>query len=341
MQSRVIVVTGAAAGVGRAIAREFGRERAKVGLIARGRDGLEGAKREIEALGGQALVLPLDVSDPEAVERAAQTIEDSFGPIDVWVNDAMVSVFSPVKEMKAEEFKRVTEVSYLGYVYGTQSALKRMLPRDRGVIIQIGSALAFRSIPLQSAYCGAKHAIAGFTESLRTELLHDKSRVHVCEIDLPAVNTPQFSWVKTRLPREPQPVPPIYQPEVIARAVHFISKHPRKRVDIGFSAIKAVTAEKIAPAVADRYLSRFGYSAQQTNEALKPRRDNLWEPVPGDHGAHGSFDSRARSFSLTLWLDLYRKPLAFALGAMGIWAYWKSKGSPRTLERVFETRLQA
>jgi NADP-dependent 3-hydroxy acid dehydrogenase YdfG len=339
--SRVIVVTGAAAGVGRAIAREFGKEKARIGLIARGVDGLEAAKREIEAMGGQAIVLPLDVADSEAVDRAAQKVEEEFGPIDVWVNDAMVSVFSPVKEMKPEEYKRVTEVTYLGYVYGTLSALKRMIPRNRGIIIQIGSALAYRSIPLQSAYCGAKHAIAGFTESLRTELLHDKSRIQVCEVNLPAVNTPQFSWVKTRLPNEPQPVPPIYEPEVIARAVRFISKHPRKKLNVAFSTIKAVNAEKIAPAFADRYLSRFGYKAQQTHERVKPRKDNLWEAVPGDHGARGSFSSRSRSFSLTLWLDMYRVPVLLGLGTVGLLAYLKASKSGqgifsrRTLEREF------
>ncbi|MFL5815157.1 MAG: SDR family oxidoreductase [Bdellovibrionia bacterium] len=339
--SRVIVVTGAAAGVGRAIAREFGKEKTKIGLIARGTDGLEGAKREIETMGGQALVLPLDVADSDAVDRAAQKVEDEFGPIDVWVNDAMVSVFSPVKEMKPEEYKRVTEVTYLGYVYGTLSALRRMIPRNRGIIIQIGSALAYRSIPLQSAYCGAKHAIAGFTESLRTELLHDQSKIQVCEVDLPAVNTPQFSWVKSRLPNEPQPVPPIYEPEVIARAVRFISKHPRKKLNVAFSTIKAVNAEKIAPAFADRYLSQFGYKAQQTKEPLKPRKDNLWEAVPGDHGARGSFSSRSRSFSLTLWLDMYRAPVLLGLGALGIFAYLRSSQagqrffSRRTLARTF------
>jgi NADP-dependent 3-hydroxy acid dehydrogenase YdfG len=286
----------------------------------------------------------LDVADSEALDRAAQKVEDEFGPIDVWVNDAMVSVFSPVKEMRPEEYKRVTEVTYLGYVYGTLSALKRMIPRNRGVIIQIGSALAYRSIPLQSAYCGAKHAIAGFTESLRTELLHDKSKIQVCEVDLPAVNTPQFTWVKSRLPNEPQPVPPIYEPEVIARAVRFISKHPRKKLNVAFSTIKAVNAEKIAPSLADRYLSQFGYKAQQTNEPVKPRKDNLWEAVPGDHGARGSFSSRARSFSLSLWLDMYRAPVLLGLGAIGLLAYLKTSQSGqrffsrRTLERVFPER---
>jgi NADP-dependent 3-hydroxy acid dehydrogenase YdfG len=327
---RVIVVTGAAAGVGRAVAREFGKEKAKVALIARGHDGLEAAKREIEALGGEALVFALDVADAQAVEAAAQSIEDSWGKIDVWVNDAMVSVFSPVCQMLPSEFKRVTEVSYLGYVYGTLSALKRMKPRDQGVIIQIGSALAYRSIPLQSAYCAAKHAIMGFSESLRTELLHDKSHVKVCQINLPAVNTPQFGWVKSRLPHKPQPVPPIYQPEVIARAVRHISLHPRRRLDIGYPTTQAVIAEKIAPEVADWYLSRHGYSSQQTEEPASPNReDNLWNSLPGDAGAHGSFDSRAISFSPLLWLDLNRLPvLAFAAVLLaGLWSLRRSRTS--------------
>ncbi len=316
-RNRVIIVTGAAAGVGRAIAREFGKERARVGLIARNQESLEAAKSEIESMGGQALVLPLDVSNSEAIERATQQVEDTFGPIDVWINDAMVSVFSPAEEMQPEEFKRVTEVTYLGYVYGTLAALKRMRPRNHGIIIQIGSALAYRSIPLQSAYCAAKHAIAGFTESLRTELLHQKSEVKVCQINLPAVNTPQFSWVKSRLPRHPHPVPPIYQPEMIARAVRHISHHPRRRLDIAFSTVKAILAEKFAPAFADRYLAKYGYSSQQTGQSVqKDRKDNLWAPVPGDYGAHGIFDSQARNSSPTLWLDIHRLPIFMGLGAI-------------------------
>src|SRR4051794_21773343 len=209
---RVVVITGASAGVGRATAQAFARRGASIGLLARGRDGLEGARRDVESLGGRGLVLPTDVADADAVEAAAEAVETEFGPIDVWVNDAMVSVFSPVKEMKAEEYRRVTEVTYLGYVHGTLAALKRMLPRDRGAIIQVGSALAYRGIPLQSAYCASKHAIQGFSESLRTELMHDRSSVQLRQVHLPAVNTPQFGWVKSRLKREAQPVPPIYQP---------------------------------------------------------------------------------------------------------------------------------
>ncbi len=334
--SRVVVVTGASAGVGRAIVREFAKEKAKLALIARGQDGLEAAQKEVESKGAKALVLNLDISDSTAVEQAAERIEHELGPIDVWINDAMVSVFSPVKEMKAEEYKRVTEVTYLGYVYGTLSALKHMLRRDRGIIIQIGSALAYRSIPLQSAYCGAKHAIAGFTESLRTELLHDRSNIQVCEVNLPAVNTPQFQWVKTRLPREPRPVAPIYQPEVIARAVRYISKHPRKKLEVGFSTIKAINAEKLTPALADRYLARMGYNAQQTHQPLQLRKDNLWSPVPGDHGARGTFSREARRSSFSLWVDMYRSPLLLAATALGAWALLKGFSSSLAIERFFE-----
>jgi len=314
--NRVIVVTGAAAGVGRAIAREFGKEKARVALIARDKESLLAAEYEIEELGGQALPLVLDVANAEAVENAASQIESTFGPIDVWINDAMVSVFSPVSEMLPQEYKRVTEVTYLGYVYGTLSALKRMKQRNRGIIIQIGSALAYRSIPLQSAYCAAKHAIVGFTESLRTELLHDRSRIKVCQINLPAVNTPQFSWVKSRLPNNPQPVPPIYQPEVIARAVRYVSLHPRRRVDIGYPTWKAILAEKLIPALADRYLSRRGYSSQQTDEPVSPgRKNNLWTPVRGDHGAHGNFDAQTRKYAPLLWIDLNRVPIVIGVVA--------------------------
>ena len=293
-QPEVVVVTGASAGLGRAIVRAFARQGAHVGLLARGRDGLEGARREVEALGGQALVLPTDVSDAAQVERAAEAVEREFGPIDIWINNAMVSVFSPVKEMLPEEYKRVTEVTYLGVVYGTLAALQRMLPRDRGCVVQVGSALAYRGIPLQSAYCAAKHAIQGFTESLRCELIHDKSNVRVTMVQLPAMNTPQFSWVKSRLPRKPQPVPPIYQPEVGAEAVLFAAHERRREMYVGYPTVEAIIGDKIAPGFADRYLARNGYDGQQTDEPVEPdRRDNLWESVPGDWGAHGDFDARA------------------------------------------------
>src|SRR5881409_2931482 len=237
MQEEVVVITGASAGVGRATAQAFGRRKARVGLIARGSDGLEAAKREIEAAGGSGLVLPLDVSDPDAVEQAASAVEKAFGPIDIWINNAMLSVFSPIMQMQPDEYRRVTEVTYLGYVWGTLAALRRMKPRDRGTIVQVGSALAYRGIPLQSAYCGAKHAIQGFTESLRCELLHDKSNVRITMVQLPAMNTPQFSWVKSRLPRKPQPVPPIYQPEVGAEAILWAAAHRRREMSVGMPTV--------------------------------------------------------------------------------------------------------
>jgi NAD(P)-dependent dehydrogenase (short-subunit alcohol dehydrogenase family) len=309
----VVVVTGASAGVGRAIVREFARRGAHVALIARGRDGLEAARREVEQMGGRALVLPLDVSDADAVERAAEHVERELGPIDVWVNNAMVSVFSPVKKMKAEEYRRVTEVTYLGYVYGTLAALRRMLPRDRGMIVQVGSALAYRGIPLQSAYCAAKHAVQGFMDSLHAELLHDGSNVRLTMVQLPAMNTPQFSWVKSRMPREPQPVPPIYQPEVGARAVYWAAHNERRELYVGWPTVKAVVGDKVAPGFADWYLSKAGYDAQQTDEPVSSnRRDNLWESVPGDHGARGRFDERASESSPQLWATTHRGLFALA-----------------------------
>jgi NAD(P)-dependent dehydrogenase (short-subunit alcohol dehydrogenase family) len=301
---QVVVVTGASAGLGRAIARRFGTRGACVGLLARGRDGLEGARLDVERLGGRGLVLPTDVSDPNAVEAAAAAVEAEFGPIDVWVNNAMVSVFSPVKEMKANEYRRVTEVTYLGYVHGTLAALRRMLPRDRGVIVQVSSALAYRSIPLQSAYCAAKHAILGFTASLRTELIHDESNVRVTMVHMPALNTPQFSWVKSRLPRKPQPVPPIFQPEVGAAAVVWAAEHDCGReLSVAWPSVKAIYGNKAVPDYGDHYLARTGFDSQQTEEPADPDRpNNLWEPLPGDHGAHGTFDHRSSGLSAELWL---------------------------------------
>jgi NAD(P)-dependent dehydrogenase (short-subunit alcohol dehydrogenase family) len=320
-RNEVVVITGASAGVGRATAQAFGRRGARIGLLARGCAGLEGAKHDVEQLGGQALVLPTDVADADAVEAAAATVEKEFGPIDVWVNNAMCSVFSPIKEMTAAEFKRVTEVTYLGFVYGSLAALKRMLPRDRGVIVQVGSALAYRGIPLQAAYCGAKHAIQGFCDSLRCELLHDKSKVRVVMVQMPALNTPQFSWVKSRLPRKPQPVPPIFQPEVAADAIVYAAHNKRREVYVGMPTVEAVVGNKIVPALADQYLAAAGYDSQQTDEPVSPdRRDNLWEPVDdnSDHGAHGSFDRRARPRSIQLWANKNRRWLA--LGALGLLA---------------------
>lgn len=322
----VVVITGASAGVGRAVVRRFARERAHIGLIARGIDGLEGARREVEAAGGRALVLPADVAHADQVERAAARVEEEFGPIDVWINNATVSVFSPIKEMTPGEFQRVTEVTYLGVVHGTLAALKRMLPRDRGTIVQVGSALAYRAIPLQSAYCAAKHAILGFTESLRTELIHDNSNVHVTMVHLPALNTPQFSWNKSRLPRHPQPVPPIFQPEVAAQAIHYAAHHQRREMSVGMPTVVAIYGDKIAPGLGDRYLAAQGYEAQQTDEPVDPDRpNNLWEPVPGDHGAHGIFDDRASSFSPQLWANMNRGWLVLAGAAVGLGLLLKSR----------------
>lgn len=318
MKTETVVITGASAGLGRAIAREFGRRGARVGLLARGLDGLEGARQEIEAMGGRAIAIPTDVADAEAVEKAAEKIENEFGPIEIWINNAMASVFSPVKKMKPEEYKRVTAVTYLGVVHGTLAALKRMLRRDSGTIVQVGSALAYRSIPLQSAYCAAKHAIIGFTDSLRCELIHDGSNIHVTVVEMPALNTPQFGWVKSRLKRKAQPVPPIFQPEVGARAVYWAAHHRRREVYVGWPTVAAIAGNKLAPGVLDRYLGKTGFASQQTDEPEDPNRpDNLWKPVPGDHGAHGTFDSRAHKHSFEVWADLNRSWLGLGLALAG------------------------
>src|SRR5438128_3648671 len=251
-----VVITGASAGVGRATALEFAKKGARVALLARGRDGLEAARKEVEELGGRALVVIVDVAHADQVEAAATQIEAELGEIDIWINNAMVSVFSPIKEMTPEEYRRVTEVTYLGCVHGTLAALKRMLPRDRGVIVQVGSALAYRAIPLQSAYCAAKHALQGFNESLRCELIHDKSKVRVTMVHLPALNTPQFGWVKSRLPRKGQAVPPIFQAEVAAEAIHVATHHPQREFYVGGPSVKAIVANKFVPGLMDRYLAR-------------------------------------------------------------------------------------
>jgi NAD(P)-dependent dehydrogenase (short-subunit alcohol dehydrogenase family) len=313
-----VVITGASAGLGRATAREFGRHGARVGLLARGVEGLQAAKREIEELGGKALAVPTDVSEAAAVEAAAAAVEEEFGPIDIWINNAMTSVLSPVKEMLPEDFKRVSDVTYLGVVYGTLAALRRMLPRDAGAIVQVGSALAYRSIPLQSAYCAAKHAIAGFTDSLRCELIHDRSRVRITMVQMPALNTPQFRWVKSRLKYKAQPVPPIFQPEVGARAIYYAAHHHRREIYVGWPTVEAITGNKIAPGLLDHYLGRTGYASQQTSEPEDADRlNNLWKPVPGDHGAHGVFDNRAKSKSYETWAILHGLSLGMGI-AIGV-----------------------
>lgn len=320
MSGRVVMITGASAGVGRATAIAFARRGARIGLLARGAAGLEASARDVQAAGGDALICQADVARAAEVEAAAARLEDRFGPIDVWVNNAMVSVFSPVSEMQPEEYERVTAVTYLGAVYGTLAALRRMRPRDDGVIVQVGSALAYRGIPLQSAYCGAKHALQGFCDSLRSELLHDGSRVRLTMVQLPALNTPQFDWVKSRLPWRAQPVPPIFQPEVAAEAVVWASEHDRREIFVGWPTTRAIVGNKLVPGLADWFLSRSGYDSQQTDEPENPARPhNLWEPGDEDRdaGSHGRFDARARRRSWQLWLTMHRSAVVALLAAAG------------------------
>ena len=320
--TQTVVITGASAGIARATARLYGDRGDRVGLIARGQAGLDGAVVDIRNAGGTALSICADVADYAQVNAAANRIETELGPIDVWINVAFTSVFAPFAEITPDEFRRVTDVSYLGFVHGTMAALARMRPRDHGTIVQVGSALSARSFPLQSAYCGAKHAINGFTSSLRCELLHEGSHVRVTVVQLPAVNTPQFSWVRSKLPRQPQPVPPIYQPEVAARGIAFAADHPgRREYWVGASTAATLAANKLAPALLDRYLARTGYSSQQTSELAGPGRPgNLLQPVDGppgtDHGAHGDFDDRSHSRSVQLWISHH--PALSALAGCGV-----------------------
>lgn len=328
-KDKVVVITGATGGVGRATARAFAVEGAKVVLIARGREQLAATQREVEELGGRALAIAADVADPGQVEGAAEQAEQHFGPIDIWVNNAMVSVFAPIKEISPEEFRRVTEVTYLGQVYGTMAALHRMLPRDRGSIVLVGSALAYRGIPLQSAYCGAKHGIEGFYDSLRCELIHDGSKVRTCMVQLPAMNTTQFGWVLNKLPRKPQPMGKIYQPEVAARAILYAAGHNRRSIWVGGSTYKAILGNKLSPTLGDHVLAREGYTGQETAEPTSPdRKNNVWEPVDEDRGAHGDFDARSTDSSLTLWSSMHRNALIAAAGmaalsAVVIGRLWK------------------
>jgi NAD(P)-dependent dehydrogenase (short-subunit alcohol dehydrogenase family) len=311
--SDVVVITGASAGVGRATAWEFAKRGARIALLARGPERLDATCQEVQQLGGEALAIPTDVADADQVEAAAARVERELGPIRVWVNNAMTTVFSPVQETSPEEFKRATDVTYLGAVYGTMAALKRMRSRNLGSIVQVGSALAYRAIPLQAAYCGAKHGLKGFTDSLRTELLHDRSRIHLTMVQLPALNTPQFSWSRTRMPRQPQPVPPIFQPEVAAAAIVWAAYHRRREIHVGMPTVKAIWGQKFIPGLLDRYLARTGYESQQTSERIHlDRANNLFAPVEGDYGAHGMFDSRSNGCSPQLWMTKNRNWLLMA-----------------------------
>lgn len=311
--SQIVVVTGATAGVGRATALAFAREGARVALLARDAEALEAVAAEAAEVGGHALPLPTDVADATQVEAAARKVEIELGEIDVWVNDAMVTVFAPIDRISAEEFRRVTEVTYLGTVYGTMAALKRMQNRDRGTIVQVGSALSYRAIPLQSAYCGAKHAIRGFTDAVRCELISERSAVHITMVQLPAVNTPQFDWARSRMPRLPQPLPPIYQPEVAARAVLWSARHRRRELIVGLSSLQVVFGNKLAPGLLDRYIADSAIDGQQRKERVKGERpDNLFAPVTGKHATHGPFDAIARTRSLQLWLNMHRTLVSVA-----------------------------
>jgi len=333
-EAKVVVVTGASAGVGRACVRAFAAKGYDVGLVARGGEGLEAAAKEVTAAGGRAVVAPADVADAAAVDAAADRVEQELGPVDVWVNNAMTSVFAPFLEIGDDEFRRVTEVTYLGFVHGTRAALRRMVPRGRGVVVQVGSALAYRGIPLQSAYCGAKHAVQGFTESVRCELRHDGSGVAVTMVQMPALNTPQFDWVLSRLPNRPQPVPPIYRPEVAARAVVHAAEHPgRREWWVGASTAATLLGDKFVPGLLDRYLARTGISSQQTDEPVDAEApSNLWQPVEGDRGAEGRFGDGAHGRSAQWWASRNRRPL---LGAalLGTSATWRVRDGRRRRRR--------
>ncbi|GFM30711.1 SDR family oxidoreductase [Novosphingobium sp. PY1] len=310
-QKPIVVITGASAGVGRAVTRRFAQDGARIALIARGTEGLEAAAHEVREAGGEALLLPTDVADAQAVEKAAKEVEDSFGPISIWINAAFAGVLAPFTDMTMEDFARVTEVTYLGQVHGTSAALKRMIPRNSGSIVLVGSALAYRGIPLQSAYCGAKHAIQGFHDSLRAELIHARSKVHVTMVQLPGVNTPQFDWIRTTMPKKPQPASPPYQPEVAAKAIHWAAHHRRKSLKLGWPTLQAIWGDRIASPVLDRYLARTGFAGQQGPEPITgKRRDNLYSPVEGDFGAHGRFDDTAKKHSTQFWLSRHRTGLA-------------------------------
>lgn len=324
-QPEVVVITGAAAGAGRAVVRAFAKRGASIGLISRSKDALEAARKEVEQSGGRAIALPTDVADPAQVEAAAEEVEKALGPIDIWVNDAMATVFAFFKDIEPEEFKRATEVTYLGTVYGTRSALKRMLPRNHGKVVQVGSALAYRSVPLQSAYCGAKAAIRGFTDAVRTELIHMRSDVHITMVQMPALNTPQFSWARTKLEKTPRPIAPVYQPEVAAEAVYWAAHNRRRELYVGISSAAIITANKFIPGVLDHYVARIAVSGQQTGHLVEEDRpDNLFAPVEDHFAAHGNFDEEAKRSSPQLKAAMLRKWImagALALGAASLGIY--------------------
>src|SRR3954470_18549558 len=313
----VVVVTGATSGIGRAVVRRFARDGASIGLIARGRDGLEATRKEVEEAGGRALVLPLDVSDWDAVDSAARAVEEAFGPIDVWVNNAMTTVFAPFKDIEPDEFQRATEVTYLGTVWGTKAALDRMQQRDRGSIVIVGSALAYRGIPLQAPYCGAKHGVKGFFESLRTELRHDKSNVHLSMVQLPGLNTPQFLHCGSKMPNVPQPMSPFYAPEVAADAVHWAARNRRRELYVGMPTVKTIVGNKVAPWLVERVLAKRAWAGQQSDKPADPeRKDNLFSPAPGDPGAHGPYDQKARTTSIQTRLAERRGVVGMVTGAV-------------------------
>ncbi len=308
LKNKIVVITGASAGVGRATSIAFAKHGCQIALIARGNDGLEGAKNDVEKNGGTARIYAVDVSDSNAIAQAADKIESEMGPIDIWINNAMCSVFAPIKQITPEEFKRVTEVTYLGQVYGTMAALKHMLPRNAGTIVLIGSALAYRGIPLQSAYCGAKHGVEGFFESLRCELIHDQSNIHLTIVQLPAMNTPQFGWVMNKLPNKPKPMGTVFEPEVAAKAIVFAATHQRRQIYVGAPTFEAIIANKIAPGLMDKYLGKIGYKGQQTAEKKDPNHpNNVWHPLPGDRGPHGAFGKEAHHQSIALWIVMHRE----------------------------------
>jgi NAD(P)-dependent dehydrogenase (short-subunit alcohol dehydrogenase family) len=312
--SETVVITGASSGIGRAVVRRFAGPGVRIGLLARGREGLEGARADVERAGGEALVLPTDVADPDAVESAAQAVEEAFGPIDIWINDAMATVFAYFWDVEPDEFRRATDVTYHGSVWGMRSALRRMRPRDRGTIVQVGSAMAYRGIPLQSAYCGAKHALQGVFESLRTELRHEGSNVHLTEVHLPGVNTPQFEHALDKFETRSMPVPPVYQPEVAADAIHWAAHHKRREVFVGIPAVYTIWGSKLAPWLAERYLARTGVKSQITDTPKRAdRHDNLFSPPPGDAGAHGPYDGQAHGRSAQLWATKHRRGMLSAL----------------------------